>query len=94
MDGTVYYRGFQSLAMTDREKPGPKPTVTDQEILEVFQKTTDPVLSTAEVAEQLPLERRSVYDRLVSLCEDGRLESKQIGGRNTVWWLPKSSESR
>lgn len=71
-------------------KPGPKPRVTADEILALFEKTDDPVLSTAEVAEQLPLQRRSVYDRLVKLREDGELASKQIGGRNTVWWQPRS----
>lgn len=80
--------------MSDGGKPGPKPSVTDEEILAVFRETTDPVLSTAEVAEQLTLERRSVYDRLVSLRDDGALESKQIGGRNTVWWLPECTERK
>ena len=72
------------------KKPGPKPRVSDQEILELFEATDDPVLSTAEVAEQLPAQRRSVYDRLVKIREGGRLASKQIGGRNTVWWRPES----
>lgn len=77
--------------MSDRRKPGPKPKATDEEILALFRETTDPVLSTAEVAERLPLERRSVYNRLVSLREDGELVSKSIGGRNVVWWLPDRS---
>ncbi|WP_323675261.1 hypothetical protein [Halorubellus sp. PRR65] len=68
-------------------KPGRKPRVTDEEILAVFEETDDPVLSTAEVAEALPLQRRSVYNRLVQLEETGRLTRKQIGGRNTIWWL-------
>jgi len=76
--------------MGDNSKPGPKPSVTDDEILELFRDTDDPVLSTAEVAEQLPLERRSVYDRLVALREGDRIDGKQIGGRNTVWWIPDS----
>ena len=75
--------------MSENSKPGPTPSVTDEEILSLFRETTDPVLSTAEVAEQIPLKRRSVYNRLVSLREDGRLASKKIGGRNTVWWLPE-----
>lgn len=87
LDGTVNTRAIPPVDMSDNSKPGPKPSVTDEEILNLFRETSDPVLSTAEVAEQLPLERRSVYDRLVSLRDDGRLASKQIGGRNTVWWL-------
>ncbi|MFC6954100.1 FaeA/PapI family transcriptional regulator [Halorubellus litoreus] len=68
-------------------KPGRKPRVTDEEILAVFEETDDPVLSTAEVADALPLQRRSVYNRLVQLEEAGQLTRKQIGGRNTIWWL-------
>ena len=73
--------------MTDNSKPGRKPRVTEEEIVQEFRDTDDPVLSTDEVADQLPLERRSVYDRLVSLREDGALTSKQVGGRN-IWWIP------
>lgn len=73
--------------MGENSKPGPKPSVTDDEILALFRESSDPVLSTAEVTEQVSLARRSVYDRLVSLRDEGRLASKEIGGRNTVWWI-------
>jgi len=69
---------------------GRKPRVTDEEILDVFRSTSDPVLSTAEVAESLPIERRSVFNRLQQLEENGPLESKEIGGRNRVWWVVNS----
>jgi predicted DNA-binding transcriptional regulator AlpA len=71
----------------NNSKPGPTPSVTDKEILALFRESPDPVLSTAEVTEQVSLKRRSVYDRLSALADDGKLEHKQIGGRNTVWWL-------
>lgn len=74
--------------MTGNSKPGPKPSVTDDELIAVFQETKDPVLSTAEVSEQVSLTRRSVYDRLASLKDEGKLDGKQIGGKNTVWWIP------
>jgi len=73
--------------MTDSSKPGPKPTVSDKEILALFRETNDPVLSTAEVTERISLKRRSVYDRLSALAQQGCLNQKEIGGRNTVWWL-------
>jgi len=75
--------------MGDSSKPGPKPSVTDEEILDLFRESDDPALSTMEVTEQLSLKRRSVYDRLESLVEEGKLESKPIGGRNTIWWIPE-----
>jgi len=73
--------------MDDSSTPGPKPTVTDEEIVALFRETDDPVLSTAEVTDRVSLKRRSVYDRLSTLVEEGRLTQKEIGGRNTVWWL-------
>jgi hypothetical protein len=79
--------------MGENSKPGPKPKVADEELLNVFRDISDPVLSTAEVAEQVALERRSVLNRLVSLRDEGRLDSKKIGGRNTVWWLHSDEES-
>lgn len=72
---------------------GRKPRVTDQEILDVFREHQDPVLSTAEVADLLPIKRRGTLNRLRRLEEEeGAVVSKQIGGRNTVWWL--TSEPR
>jgi hypothetical protein len=78
--------------MSDNTKPGPTPRISDDEILAIFQDTDDPVLSTAEVTEQIPLKRRATYNRLRSLADEGRLESKQIGGRNTVWWVAESEK--
>jgi len=68
-------------------KGGRKPRVTDEDLLDVFRSTSDPVLSTAEVADAVPIKRRGTLNRLQALEEDGELESKQIGGRNTVWWF-------
>ena len=74
--------------MADTSKQGGrKPRVTDEDLLDVFRSTSDPVLSPAEVADAVPIKRRGTLNRLQALKEDGELESKQIGGRNTVWWL-------
>ncbi|RLM63750.1 hypothetical protein [Halorubrum sp. Atlit-26R] len=73
--------------MSDDSTPGRKPRVTDDEILDVLRASDDPVLSTAEVTEQLPIKRSATYKRLNALREDGRLIGKEIGGRNTVWWV-------
>ncbi|MFD1525729.1 MULTISPECIES: hypothetical protein [Halolamina] len=66
---------------------GRKPRVTDRDLLDVFRDAEDPVLSTAEVADAVPIKRRGTLNRLRGLEDAGDLESKQIGGRNTVWWL-------
>jgi len=75
--------------MTDDSKPGRKPRVTDEEILDVFRAADDPVLSTAEVTDRLPIKRSATYKRLVSLRDEGRLDGKDVGGRNSVWWRPE-----
>lgn len=67
---------------------GRKPRVTDDELLDVLRESSDPVLSTAEVADQVPIKRRGVLNRLRALEEEGAVRSKRIGGRNTVWWVP------
>lgn len=80
--------------MPGNRKPGPKPSVTDEELLQIFREADDPILSTAEVAEQVSLARRSVLDRLKALQEGGQLEAKEIGGRNTVWWLSDEGQTK
>ncbi|WP_423995909.1 winged helix-turn-helix domain-containing protein [Halorubrum trapanicum] len=72
---------------SDSPSPGPKPNDTDQDILNVFKKTTDPVLSTAEVANNISIGHRATYNRLKSLEDTGELQSKKVGGKSTVWWL-------
>jgi predicted ArsR family transcriptional regulator len=73
--------------MSDQSKPGRNPRVTDGEILDVLRRTDDPVLSTAEVADGLPIKRRATLTRLQRLAESGDVSAKQTGGRTTVWWL-------
>lgn len=78
--------------MSRGSSDGGRTKATDEEILAVVRSATDPVLSTAEIAERLPIARRSTLDRLRTLEDRGLLESKSIGGRNTVWWLPERGE--
>jgi predicted ArsR family transcriptional regulator len=75
--------------MTGDSTPGPAPSVTDDEFIDLFEEAEDPVLSTAEVAEKVSLTRRTVLGRLDSLKAEGRLDGKQIGGRNKIWWIPE-----
>lgn len=73
--------------MSEDRAPGRRPSVPDGAILAVFGAADEPVLSTAEVAEELPIGRRATLDRLTALAEDGRLERKSVGPRGLVWWL-------
>lgn len=68
--------------------PGRRPRVSDEEILAVFEHADDPVLLASEVAEELSIGRRAVYDRLRKLESEGTLKSKKTGARSSVWWYP------
>jgi len=46
--------------------------------------------TTVEIADHLDLGRRSTYDRLDRLVEEGRLETKKVGANARVWWRPVS----
>lgn len=67
-------------------KPGPDPRASDEEILSVLRRADLPVLSTADLAESLPIARRTTLNRLKQLRERGVVDSYTVGGRNTVWW--------
>ncbi|MFC7137292.1 winged helix-turn-helix domain-containing protein [Halobaculum litoreum] len=74
--------------------PGRPPSVSDDQILGVFESAVDPVLTASEVAERLGMGRRGILTRLESLEEQGYLRSKKVGGRSTVWWYPGHSSTR
>lgn len=67
--------------------PGRSERVTDDEILEVLRNATDPVLTTAEIADNIDIGQRATYDRLKQLAENGRVNTKQVGARTAVWWI-------
>lgn len=69
--------------------PGRPPKITDSEILSVFRSSSDPVLTTGEVASQLDITHRGVRDRLEKLDEKGDIKSKKVGARAKVWWDPE-----
>lgn len=73
--------------------PGRKPTVEDDEILEVFRNSVDPVLTATEVAEELPVGRRGTLKRLRALEEQQILKSKEVGSGSRVWWCPGHTDT-
>lgn len=66
---------------------GRPPRATDEDILEVFQQSEEPVLTTVEVAAELPIKRHAVYKRLDKLAEEGSIVKKPVGNSGTVWYL-------
>lgn len=61
--------------------------MSDQEILAVFRESQDPVMSSGEVAEQIPISKRGTRNRLDKLVEEGQLQRKQIS-KPYVYWIP------
>jgi len=64
------------------------PTPTD--VYDVFDTLRPPgtPFTTTEVADHFECADRTVYNRLNALVEDGRIETKKVGARGRVWWLP------
>jgi hypothetical protein len=70
---------------SDEYPRAPAQKARDENILGVFEATDDPVLTTSEVAAELPIGKRATLNRLEDLVERGEIESKDVGvGR--VWW--------
>jgi predicted transcriptional regulator len=74
--------------------PGRQPTISDDEILQVFIDATDPVLTTNEVAEAIDMSRRGAYSRLDELANDDKLKRKKVGQTGAVWWYPRALQER
>ena len=72
-------------------------TVTDQEILKVFDYEDDPVLTASEVADGLrrfgrQMTAEGVRQRLDRMADDGLVHRKQFGARAVGWWAEVAPE--
>lgn len=73
--------------MSKESTSGRRSRVSDEDVLAVFRSASEPVLSTSEVAAELPIKRRATHDRLQSLVDTGELVRKQIA-KSAIYWLP------
>lgn len=60
--------------------------VTDQDVLKMFDDADAPVLTAAEIADELPLSGSAVNSRLNRMREDGLVDRKETGARAVAWW--------
>lgn len=60
--------------------------ITEQDILKVFDRATDPFLTASEVAAALPVSRQAVNYRLNQMLNKGLLGKKKTGARAVGWW--------
>ena len=82
----------------DRDDAGRfEETVTEQEILKVFDYEDDPVLTVSEVADGLRrfgkhMTSEGVRNRLEDMAENGLVSRKKIGARAVGWWAEVARE--
>lgn len=65
---------------------GREETVTDTEILRVFENSEDPALFTGEVADKIGFSNQGTLPRLKGLADEGYLATKK-SGRVPMWWI-------
>lgn len=72
------------------EKSGRKPRIVPGDVLEIFEAREDRAepLTASEIADDLSCARKTAYNKLQTLKEDGTLTSKKVGGRSRVYWVP------
>lgn len=68
--------------------------ITDEDVLNVLEQLADPSesLSTREIADALDCARRTAYERLSGLADDGRLNTKKVGSQVRIWWFPTDND--
>ena len=68
--------------------------ITEEDVLRVFERRAAPAesLSTREVADALECARRTAYERLSVLADEGRLDTKKVGSQVRIWWLPTDDD--
>lgn len=87
-EGIVMYHERKRCGMTDRGNGGRfDAKVTDADLIETIARATEPVVTASELAEELPIGRRAVRERLLDLHERGLVDRKDVGARAVVWWL-------
>lgn len=74
--------------MREMSQKSRRQKVADVDIVQKFKGSKDPVLTAAELAEQLPISRQQLNYRLGDLEDREVLASKQCGS-GRAWWLKR-----
>lgn len=64
-------------------------TVTEQEVLDVFNHVRGPVVLSADVANQLDCSRETARRKLKTLYDDGELDRRKVS-RRVIYWRETS----
>lgn len=86
--GSILVTSVQTMYMGTR---GPSVTYTTEDVLRVFRQRSDSYepMTSSEIAEALECSRQTAVNRLEELTEESSLETKKVGARGRVWWLPE-----
>jgi len=60
--------------------------LSDEDVYKLFENTDDPVLSTLEIADALPVRRWKTREKLRQLAREEKLAYKVFSSDLTVWW--------
>jgi predicted transcriptional regulator len=84
----------QSLPLVDvSNKPGPDPSISDEEVLRAIRDLYGPAVGTSEVANRLDVVTQTADKYLRRLHEEGLINTRKIG-RVRVWWLSDDGEKQ
>ncbi|WP_324759757.1 helix-turn-helix domain-containing protein [Haloarcula montana] len=74
----------------DENSPPSTATFTTERVISVFEGRRDfaKPLTANDVMEALGCSRRTAHDKLDELVEQGTLETRKVGARSRIWWVP------
>lgn len=78
------------MSHTDREDGDGSGRVSEQDILKIFDNSDDPILTSSEIADELPVSRQAVNYRLKQMHEEGLVDRKETGARAVAWWATRT----
>lgn len=66
-------------------RPGPDPSVSDEDIIRVIVANEKPVMGTTEIADRLGISQQAMSRHLKRLADEGALKTDKVG-QARVWW--------
>lgn len=72
---------------------GPDRTLKRKDVLPLFEPGAPETASTLADRDGISVHQDTVYNRLKELYEIDKIDSKKVGGRARVWWIPDPERS-
>lgn len=71
---------------------GPDREVTRSDVLDAMRSRSDPrhPWTASELQDEIGCSSGTVYNRLRELDTQGRIETKKVGARARIWWIPNT----